>query len=174
MTERTRNRIIGGVFLASLLIIVVPMFFDKPMKLDVDIPPMEQADLDHFEPPILDVPNTRQIDQAEQAVSSVVEDGYLVETGNRVGEPVLIFNADEATQWAVQLASFSNLENAEGLKATVESDGHIAWISSAMVNKNRVHRVVAGPYIKREDAQNSISQFHDSYQVDPIVVGFDY
>lgn len=174
MTERTRNRIIGGVFLASLLVIVVPMFFDKPVELDFDIPPMEQADLDHFEPPILDVPDPRQIDRAEQMVSSIVEDGYLEETGNRVGEPVLIFNADGATQWAVQLASFSNLENAESLKATVESDGHRAWISSAMVNKNRVHRVVAGPYIKREDAQNTVAQFHENYQVDPIVVGFDY
>ena len=174
MTERTRNRIIGGVFLASLLVIVVPMFFDKPMELKIDMPPMEQADLDHFEPPILDEPDTRQIDRAEQAVSSVVEDGYLVETGNRVGEPILIFNADQATQWAVQLASFSNLENAESLKDTVESDGHRAWISSAMVNEDKVHRVVAGPFIKREDAMETLAQFHDSYQVDPIVVGFDY
>ena len=174
MTEKTRNRIIGGVFLASLLVIVVPMFFDEPVTLEIDMPPMEQADLDHFEPPILDVPDVRQLDQAEQEVRSVVIDGYLVETGNRVGEPALKLNDDDSSQWAVQLASFAKLENAENLRATVESDGHRAWISSAMVNEDKVHRVVAGPYIKREDALDSLAQFHDSYQVEPIVVGFDY
>ena len=174
MTERARNRIIGGVFLASLLVIVVPMFFDEPMKLDLDLTPPESADLDEFEPPILDVPDDRLIVEAERAISSMVEDGHLVESGTRVGEPILTFNADEATQWAVQLASFAKLENAEILKSTVESDGHRAWISSAVVNEDKVHRVIVGPYIKRGDAQETVTQFHDSYQIDPIVVGFGY
>ncbi|MCY3884951.1 MAG: SPOR domain-containing protein [Gammaproteobacteria bacterium] len=174
MTERTRNRIIGGVFLASLLVIIVPMFFDEPMKLDLDLNPPESADLDEFEPPILDVPDDRPIVEAEQTVKSVVNDGHLVDSGTRVGEPVLTYDADKASQWAVQLASFANLENAENLKSTVETDGHRAWISSAMVNENKVHRVIVGPYIKRGDAQETVTQFHDSYQVDPIVVGFSY
>lgn len=174
MTERTRNRIIGGVFLASLLVIVVPMFFDEPMKLDLDLAPPESADLDDFEPPILDVPDDRPLDEAEQAVTSVVEEGYLVDSGTRVGEPILTFDADEASQWAVQLASFGQLENAENLKSTVESDGHRVWISSAMVNEDKVHRVIVGPYIKRGDAQELVTKFHDSYQVEPIVVGFGF
>lgn len=174
MTEKTRNRIIGGVFLASLLVIVVPMFFDEPMKLNVDLPQEELADLDEFDPPILDIPDDRPIVEAEQAVTSLVDDGHLVESGTRVGEPILTFNADKASQWAVQLASFAKLENAENLRSTVESDGHRAWISSATVNEDKVHRVVVGPFIKRGDAQDTVTQFHDNYQVDPIVVGFGY
>lgn len=174
MREKTRNRIIGGVFLASLLVIVVPMFFDQPVRLNVDIPPMEQADLDHFDPPILDFPGEREIIEAGEAIASVAKDGYFVDSGGRVGEPILTFNADEASQWAVQLASFTSLENAESLIASAESNGHRVWISSAKINEDEVHRVVAGPFILRQDAQETVTKFRDSYELDPIVVGFSY
>lgn len=175
MIERTRNRIIGGIFLAAVLVICVPMFFDKPLVLDVDLPPMPTVDLDDVEAPIHDEPDLRPLEQGTAEISSIVSDeGFLKNEGTRVGAPVLSFDADSANQWAVQLASFGNEESAVELRDSLLADGHRVWLSTAIVNESRVHRVVVGPYIKRDAANEQLTLFAERYQIEPVVVGFDY
>ncbi len=175
MIERTRNRIVGGVFLAAVLVICVPMFFDKPLVLDVDLPPMPAIELDDVQEPIHDEPDLRPLEEAQAEISALVSDeGFLKNEGSRVGAPVLSFDADSASQWAVQLASFGKEESAIELRDSLLSDGHRVWLSTAIVNDTRVHRVVVGPYIKRDAANEQLSAFAERYEIEPIVVGFDY
>ncbi len=175
MNERTRNRIIGGVLVVSLLIIIVPMLFDRPLDIELDIPPMETVEVDESLAPDIDLPDTRDVLQVRKNITAEVdEEGFRRQEETHVGEPVLTFNAKDAEQWAVQLASFGIEESASDLRESLESDGHRVWISTATVNNNKVHRVVVGPFIKREDADSRMEQFERSYELSPIVVGFDY
>ena len=177
MTEQLRNRIIGGTFLAAVLIICVPMFFDKPLVLEgvEDIPPMPPMKLDEVAAPIHVEPDIRTVEDVVDQVETLVSaDGFLQEEGSRVGEPVLSFDAENAKQWAVQIASFGSQSSAEELRDTLETDGHRAWISTAIVDERKVHRVVVGPFIKREDADDEVLQFNERYEMSPIVVGFSY
>ena len=174
MTERNRNIIIGGVFLAAVLVIFVPMMFERPLDLHVDIEVPESVDLDSNIPPI-ETPNMQEVIGAKEEINRLVdEEGFLRESGNRVGEPKLFFNAEDAEQWAVQLASFGNRDAAEKLRLSLESDGIEVWLSTAMVDQTTVHRVVMGPYIVRSDADDKVTDMTRDYDLEPIVVGFSY
>ncbi len=55
--------------------------------------------------------------------------------------------------WAVQLGSFSNEENAEGLAADLRDDGFAAFLSRVESGGRTLHRVRVGPQGSREEAE---------------------
>lgn len=55
--------------------------------------------------------------------------------------------------WAVQLGSFSNEENAEGLAADLRDQGFAAFLSRVQSGGRTLHRVRVGPQGSRDEAE---------------------
>ncbi|MCE2436612.1 MAG: SPOR domain-containing protein [Pseudomonadales bacterium] len=177
MTESNRNRIIGAMFLAGVLGIGLPFLFDTR----VDVPEM---DLEHVEPPVvgpIEMPPTATARPDTQALaetrnkiqSEFSEDGFLIESGVRVGDPV-IGKADANTSiWAIQLASLSDLENAEALATKLRKRGYSAWISDIKRGSTVLHRVVVGPFTVRSEAVEISERLAEEHSVGPILVSFE-
>ena len=174
MKENTRNRIIGGVFVVALLVILVPMLFDEPSRIHVELEPLETPDID-VEQTTFDEPDPRPVMQAREEVTAQIDDqGFLKESGTKLGEPVLSEESDDTQQWAVQLVSLSNKLSAEQFRSRLEGDGHRVWISNALVNENERFRVVMGPFLRKQDAESKREELNEQYDIDGILVNFDY
>ena len=63
-------------------------------------------------------------------------------------------SAESATgMWAVQLGSFSNKANAEGLAADLRKQGYAAFLSQLATDSGSLHRVRIGPQKDRQGAE---------------------
>jgi hypothetical protein len=60
--------------------------------------------------------------------------------------------------WAVQLASFSNQENAERLAANLRNQGYAVFVSQLQTGSGALHRVRIGPQKNRESAEEVAKQ----------------
>ncbi len=195
MTDRTRYRVTGGVFLIAVAFIVLPMLFDGRGLAPLELPavaPDERATATPVRPVQTSgesLVDRQVLTEAEALRQAVDEDGYLSETGTRIGDPVLTREPVRATalsdddaassievdldgSWAVQLASFSDRANAVALRDRLRADGYQAVLSDARQGSVSSTRVAIGPIISRDDAINLQHELSDRYQLAPIVVEF--
>ena len=133
MEVRTRDRIVGGLFLGALAVIFVPMLFDEPKGPALEIEPM--AELDIARVPDIPLPNASTAEAKRDELRELVdEEGFLVESGTRVGDVTLDETAEEADFWAVQLGSFREKRRADSLRTRLQADGQKTWISEAKID----------------------------------------
>ena len=172
MDAKKRNIVIGSIFSVAVLVIFVPMLFDKPVNIETHIddfenPDIELPDLSFEEPPIDSV-----VEAVEQLDELVDTDGFEKDTGVRVGEPTLSPEVEDTDRWAVQLASFANEKSAQDLVDRCIAEGDQAWLSVAKVNGTKVHRVAVGPFLRRDDAETQLSNLETKYDLQPIIVSY--
>ena len=175
MTDQTRYRLTGLVFLVAVAAVVLPMLLDgegvEPMQLD-PLPPGDFEVERDFEPP----PDMTAVVAAREQLESVVdEDGYATDTGTRIGDPVLLENDDDTAadrRWAVQVASFSQDENADRLIERLRGDGYAAFVSHVKQGGERATRVAVGPVIESEAATRLKAELDRRYEVEAVVVRF--
>ena len=97
LTEQTRYRLIGTIFLVAVAAVVLPMLFDgegvAPMQLDpVPVTDFEVSP-DTSPPPDM----TPALEARRELTEAIDPDGFATDTGTRVGEPVLLEEpADDA------------------------------------------------------------------------------
>lgn len=154
MDEQTRYRATGGLFLVALVIICAPMLFDGKGAEPLDIEPLnvppglpEVAALETVAPSS-DLPQ-RVAELAEQ----VDADGFLRDSGARVGEPVLTEPDPDTTIWAVQVASFRDPQRARTLRNELRTQGFEAFLSTVKRDDDVLHRVAVGPLLSEADAE---------------------
>ncbi|MXW07387.1 MAG: SPOR domain-containing protein [Gammaproteobacteria bacterium] len=172
MDARKRNIVVGSIFLAAVLVIFVPMLFDKPVQITTEI--------DDFENPQIELPDLKIEEPSVDAVyeagakldTLVDADGFDKETGVRVGEPELTTEVAETKRWAVQLASFANEESAQNLVDQCLAAGDQAWLSVAKVDGKTMHRVAVGPFLRRDDAEDQSSTLETKYDIKPMIVAY--
>lgn len=175
LTDQTRYRLTGLVFLIAVAAVVLPMLFDgdgvEPMQLD-PLPPAEFEVERDVAPP----PDMAGVVAARDELKSVVdEDGYAVDTGTRVGDAVLVddgADTDAGLRWAVQVASFSQEENANRFVKRLRGDGYAAFVSHVKQDGEAAARVAVGPVIERDAAARLKTELDRRYEIDAVVVGF--
>jgi len=101
-------------------------------------------------------------------------DGFLRETGTRFGEPVLSDPAEGATAWAVQVASFSEQDNARKFRSQLREQGYEAFISTAKTGASIHNRVAVGPLLNEADAQALREELSQNFDVDARVMAFSH
>lgn len=173
MDARTRNIVVGSIFLAAVLVIFVPMLFDEPVHITTEIdnfenPEVESPDLTIEEPPVEPV-----FEAGEKLDALVDEEGFETGSGVRIGEPELNPEVADTSRWAVQLASFANEESAQSLVDQCVAAGDQAWMSVAKVDGKKVHRVAVGPFLKRDDAETQLSSLEAKYDIKPMIVSYE-
>ena len=180
LSEQTRHRVTGTVFLLAVAAIVLPMLFDEePPELERPYPaaPEELA----VEPDSSTAPDMNGLTEAAgRLVDSVDADGFATATGVRLGDPVLLPEAagqpdsssapsDLAPAWAVQVGAFTESANAEALRERLRTDGYAALMSTIRSGAGESTRVAVGPIISREDAAALEQEIERRYNFDAVV-----
>ncbi|MCH7509935.1 MAG: SPOR domain-containing protein [Proteobacteria bacterium] len=70
----------------------------------------------------------------------------------------------QAGGWAVQAGSFSRLENARRLSATLQSMGYDSFISETVIDGRKLHRVRIGPLANRKAADRIANELQQQGQ----------
>ena len=179
VTEQTRYRVTGAVFLVALAVIIVPMLFDGDGIEPLDLPALtpQNMSLPSIESPP-DMSNV--ITQTTKIRAEIDDDGYRRDSGTRVGEPVLLPNDDSTVDastvaaWAVQIASFSDRGNAVALRDKLLEDGYQALMSSHREFAEVRFRVAVGPFINEADVGRIRDELAERYGMEAIVVRFSH
>ena len=177
LTERNRYRLTGTIFLIAVAAVVLPMLFDgegvAPMQLDPV--PIAEFELERDDSPPPDM--TPALEAREELRAIIDEDGYAVDTGTRVGEPVLLDEEQSNPadlKWAVQVAAFMQSENATALRDKLLSDGYAAFLSNVKRQGEVTTRVAVGPFINRDDAERLKAELDGRYQFASVIVNFGH
>ena len=171
MEIKTRDRIVGGVFLAALAILLVPMLFDESPGPALEIEPMAELDIERV--PEIPLPNASTAASKRDELRQIVdEDGFLIEYGTRVGDVTIDEKLDDSGYWAVQLGSFLEEDKANALRIRLQEDGQRTWISQAKIEGKVMTRVAVGPFDKREAAESFREVAVETYEIDGLVVGY--
>ena len=171
MHLRTRQRVIGLLLLLLLAAILAPLVLRTPeqvrLALDMSIPEAPRISEPDIAPVVSEeeqAATDRQIDEEQQQVAAAepeprVAPPVVEEEPSANGEP----SADEAPQpaaqdapqpgFTVQVASFSDVANAQALVARLREAGYCAYHREVRQDGNTWQRVFVGPEIKRERAE---------------------
>ena len=184
MTELTRYRVTGAIFLASIAIIFLPMLFDGDGLKPTEAFNSEAFDLqqavdaldfsvagsdDTSEPP----GSKAALDAREVLRETIDEEGYLVDNNTRIGDPVLSIEDTSTLVWAVQVGSFDQYDNATALRDRLLQDGYSAWLSNVRKAGGNRTRVAVGPLLLRNDALTMEEELVERYDgLEALIVGF--
>ena len=185
LSDQTRYRVTGTIFLVALAAIFFPMLFDGDGLEPLELPPLDEQHIDVSaveavqDVPVPDFAST--IAGRDEVLAETDAEGYRLETGVKIGEPVLA-EEDEplempADAWAVQVGSFAAHERAVALRDRLRSDGYhvlVSQLKKAGQKPEKLTRVAVGPMIDREDADRLKSELSDRYGVQAMVVKFGY
>ena len=180
MSEHTRYRITGGVFLVSLAVIFLPMLFDgsgleSATLEEVRMPARAAQKLDQVEIKPLQVA-VEELGRAKLQVDEVSR----IEESQRMGEvvlkepPLTDGGSDPTVGWGVQLGSFGAEKNAQQLRKKLERDGLHAVLSRANKDGQTITRVAVGPVLSESEALDLRSKISETYQIEAIVVQFGH
>jgi DedD protein len=117
------------------------------------------------------VPKTVTADPPQPAKDPVVNkpaDKPVQPISKPVAKPVPV----ATQQWIVQLGSFSQRKNAEGLQDKLRDDGHKAFVEAAGTAAGQVYRVRIGPLENRVQAEGLVSQLKKNKDYRPIIMGY--
>lgn len=175
MTERNRYRLMGAIFLIAVAAVVLPMLFDGEGVAPIHLDPVDAVAID-VQPDDAPPPDpTPALEARRELKRAIDEDGYATDTGTRIGEPVLFEDDEDVAEdlkWAVQVAAFTQSENATALRDTLLADGYAAFLSNAKRDGEIATRVAVGPFINRDDAAQLKTALDERYDFGAVVVRF--
>lgn len=174
MSEFQRYRVTGGVFLIAVAVIVLPMLFDAKGIEPDPLPPVEAVSMELAELPALKLDETA-LAHADELRESVDDEGFHQDTNTRVGDVVIRPSTDAGVAgldaiWGVQLASFSERDNAVALRNRLRDDGYPALLSNVKRLTGASTRVAIGPILSRAEADGLQRELSRRYSLDAIVV----
>ena len=175
MEESTRHRISGSIFLLALAVIFVPMLFDGGRHPNPEIPPAP-ADVALAEPTRFEdiVPDTEVVAEVTELRAEVDSEGFVTRGGNeRFGHPRLTEEGAETSVWAVQAASFKELDNAQGLRRKLKEQGLEAFIASIKHGDVVMHRVAVGPLLSRADGEQIQQRVNKAFDLKAQIVAME-
>lgn len=174
LTDRTRYRLTGCIFLIAVAAVVLPMLFDGAGVEPMHLPPLPAADVtvvpDTAPPPDL----SPALEARHELEAEIDADGFDRATGTRIGEARLLEDTEAHgdLKWAVQVASFERRENAVARREALLADGYEAFLSDVKRDGRVVTRVAIGPLIDRDDAASLKAELDGRYSDEAVVVRF--
>jgi cell division septation protein DedD len=192
-----RSRIIGGVFLAGVVLVFAPFLFDADPVQQGYVQPEDLPGRYQQPAPVEDLPGRYQqpapvedsyapppvrleedvLALAEPLREETDEAGYRTATGERFGEPTFLPANDPRAQswssWGVQVGSFGDVDNAHELRALLRGEGHHISLSEVRASGEILTRVAAGPVLREEDARRMQKEFSEKHGLDTILVKFE-
>lgn len=170
MDDGLRQRLIGAVVLVVAAIIFIPMLFDNtgstPEDIRVTIPQKPDVPKLEFSKPRPPSGSPFEVNKArvEQDAEAPVPADGPAEKSAQVASGV--------AGWAVQLASFEELANAETLRDKLRAANYKAYIKYRPDKSPPLIQVFVGPELKHAAIDKLQSRLQSEYQLQGIVVRY--
>lgn len=186
ITQQTRDRIVGGVFLLAVAGIVLPMLFDGAgvaQLADVKVAPKVQVSA-----PVVPITTTgkewdfvaeAKQQHAEPAQSSMSEgvapDGERTALGDPLARSIEQKSpTGRELPWTVQVGSFAAVGTGKALTMKLLGDGFHAYLTQGVGGDQRpIVRVAVGPIIDRTQAERVRAELQRRYGFAAILKKFD-
>jgi DedD protein len=174
MSQHMKERLTGAAVLVVLGALLIPEFLSGPPAVNATagqellLPAADaQPSRTHTirpeskqaakKPPVAQsIPDARKtVTQDKAATVNNTTGGQTtatVDPGETAAAKTATTPAMQTGGWAVQAGSFSSLDNARRLAATLESMDYASFISQTVVDGRTLHRVRIGPLASREEA----------------------
>lgn len=151
MEQPLKQRLIGAVILISLAVIFIPMVIgQKPTALEV-------ISIEIPEPPkdlnskIVALPKQSKEVFAEISIS---KDTGVVVTKAVIPSPPKVEVVEIIKGWVIQVGSFSDEKNANGLSDKLKKAGFTSFVQKSVGKKSALYRVRVGPELKKDKAES--------------------
>lgn len=190
MSQQLKERLAGAAVLVLLGVWLIPEFLSGPPAVDTtasqelllpaaDVQPSRTYTIRPGEtqaakkPPVAQsIPNERKTVTRDAAATADNATGGPKSAATEPGatpaasrqSPGQTASATRTGGWAVQAGSFSSLDNARRLAATLESMDYASFISQTVVDGRTLHRVRVGPMASREDADRIAAELQQQGQ----------
>jgi DedD protein len=196
MSEQTRYRLTGALFLIALAAILAPMLFDGDGLPKVEVKRLEPASARQPVQAPSGAFAQQTFDELEQQTTALRDEvdaeGFVEKDGASFGEVVLAepepdFSSESANEfsvgpssepdmpqtsqlarvWAIQVGSFARGDNAQALRDKLRSQGYEGFLSSAKRDGEVWTRVIVGPYLDKSEAQRVLGAIADKFSLSP-------
>lgn len=176
MDSNLKQRIIGIIVLAALAIIIIPLFFDHAGRV------MNEEKLSSHVPappskPVMNVvaENPKQIQpaQIDQSVVARAQTTIKEMLSKKTQVPVVKIPA-QGEAWVVQIASFSQKDNADKLVQQLQAKGYAAYIKQNKTSDNKViMKILVGPEASLEMAQAVQKKLENELHIRGVVLKYE-
>jgi DedD protein len=172
MDERLKNRLVGAVVLVVAAVVFVPMLLNEgeepPARAPRLLAPAEPPEASGVRVvPLEDTPPAPQAAPvAPPAPVAQNPDKPEKPAPSAAATPQSAPAPAASAGFAVQLASFSKVDNAESLRDKLNAKGYKAYVKSA----GAVTRVYVGPQPSREEAERVLKKLLSDTKLKGIVV----
>ena len=162
------------VIAISSSVLFLPMFFDSEEHDDIefDALDLEPIEFEFSKFPKLDRSATKAGYDEVRAI--VDEDGFLVESKVRMGQPILKAPTADTQVWAVQINSFKEIVEAKALRTTLAEASITSWITSSKADIGEIHTVASGPFLDESEAQTVVDKISDTLQLPAVIMEFGH
>lgn len=158
MEDQGRQRWVGALLLVLLVVILAPLVLRSPeevrVALDMSMPPPPDVTRLDIKP----VAEPREVEQVQAAIEAERR-ALDAETEAHQLAVEQAREADKAppaeplmSGWGVQVASFSERDNAETLARRLRDADYNAFVRRVEQDDRTLYRVLAGPELQRERA----------------------
>lgn len=190
--NKLKQRIVGAIVLVALAVIFIPMLLtgegDSGMPLFGSNIPPKPANIERVK--TLEIKTPQHPPQAEKIVRTPIDEHNVAsqtpaakpvtksakasseEAVQPVSqdEPVTSSNDRDAKAWAVQVGSFSNPNNAMGLRDKLRKQGYKCFVEKVSTSKGEVYRVRVGPEVRRNNAEDLQKELQAKLDLKGLVV----
>ena len=160
----------GGVFVA---IIFVPMLFDEQNLPDVSVQPIDYKDTSIEFDGIPEIDSTGVRQAREDILSYMDSDGFRLDSGVRLGEPVLLPDSLDAISWAILLDTFKDKADVDAYRRSLAELDVDSWVSTRKDGSELLFDVATGPFIERESVEARAVDLANSLSESVTIVVYD-
>ncbi len=167
MEAKTKQRWIGGLIIASLIAIFLPILFchthpEVNLKLSNTIPhPPSKPNM------ALDLPTNYSVTESTQPQTSTKPSQLMLQT--KVSPLAVVHVAAPPTLWSLQLASFTNFAHANLLQSRLKHSGYSAYLRRFHIHDHGIFSVYVGPYTHLHEAKNFSQTIQQQFKLKAIV-----
>ena len=165
-----------------------PPRMDYGTDMELALPPVESADVVEIEPEESGEPE-ESVEVVEPVTAPVVAPPVVAPPAAQPAEPVKPAPPVAAPQpaaadtktgatsepppgWYIQVGSFSQHLNAEGLRDRLQAAGHKTRLQTINIGKAQVYRVLVGPAASRASAEQESSRLETRQKIKGIVIEY--
>lgn len=181
MSEQLKERLTGAAVLVILGALLIPEFLSGPPADDLtgseelllpaaDTQPVRTHTIrldqkqDAAQPPVAQAVRSESKTARQDAGSATAKSPGEKPAAKPAARDTAQPAQSQTGGWVVQAGSFSSLENARRLTATLQSMGYDSFISEMVIDGRKLHRVRIGPPANRKAADRIANELQQQGQ----------